>query len=84
MQLHCCGVESWKDYRSILGLNEVPISCCNPTETAISECDLFRKNPDEQIADQYFYTTVSKQYIIIMVVAWLVTVFKEGTMGMVR
>lgn len=56
-QLHCCGVNSWKDYRLILNKNEVPVSCCNPAETAITECDTFRINPDEQIADQYFYTT---------------------------
>ena len=59
LQLHCCGVASWKDYSQILGKDEVPQSCCNPAETSITECNLFRVNPDERIADQYFYTTVS-------------------------
>ena len=59
-QLHCCGVESWKDYRSILGKNILPASCCDPAETSSSECEEFRSNPTEEIVDQHFYTTVSK------------------------
>lgn len=56
-QLHCCGVESWKDYAQILGKDEVPQSCCDPTKASATECKEFRINPDEQTADQYLFTT---------------------------
>jgi hypothetical protein len=58
-QLHCCGVASWKDYAQILGKDEVPKSCCDPAKTAATECNTFRVDPDEEIADHYFYTTVT-------------------------
>lgn len=59
LQLHCCGVASWKDYSQLLGKDEVPKSCCDPAKTSATECNEFRVNPNDEIADRYFYTTVS-------------------------
>ena len=47
MQLHCCGVKSWKDYQTeFVPARIVPVSCCIPATRNICD-DAARTNPEQ-------------------------------------
>lgn len=68
-QLHCCGPESWKDYRTFFNRSDIPVSCCNPADsTRFEDCKManssVRNDPSEETANDYFFQTGCASVVI--------------------
>ena len=49
MQMECCGVSNFTDYKLVFSNFSVPVSCCNTTNPLASECPDIVRNSQQMI-----------------------------------